>query len=250
MEWKALIFDVDGTLAETEEGHRQAFNQAFVEWGLGWHWDEPLYKKLLETTGGKERIRAFQQQRPAEEQLSDDRIGALHRRKTELYAEILSSGGLSLRPGVEALMAEGRLQGAKLAIATTTTPENVSYLLESTLGKDAIDLFDVIGAGDIVLQKKPAPDIYFWVLNQLNLQPQQCIAIEDSENGLQAARAAGLPTLITVNNYTRLQNFEGAVAVLSDLGEPDQIFDPVSSLPVHLDKQWIDTESLRKLVDP
>ncbi|MCB1985657.1 MAG: HAD family hydrolase [Burkholderiales bacterium] len=251
---KAVLFDVDGTLADTEQdGHRPAFNAAFKEFNLSWHWDIPLYGELLQVTGGKERIR-FYIEKYMPKELSrnnlDEWIADLHKTKTRHFKKLMEQGGIPLRPGVKRLIHELRDNNIKIAIATTTTPENVSYLLESTLGKDAIDLFDVIGAGDIVLQKKPAPDIYFWVLNQLNLQPQQCIAIEDSENGLQAARAAGLPTLITVNNYTRLQNFEGAVAVLSDLGEPDQIFDPVSSLPVHLDKQWIDTESLRKLVDP
>ena len=217
MEWKALIFDVDGTLAETEEGHRQAFNQAFVEWGLGWHWDEPLYKKLLETTGGKERIRAFQQQRPAEEQLSDDRIGALHRRKTELYAEILSSGGLSLRPGVEALMAEGRLQGAKLAIATTTSLPNVEALCHCIWGRRASDVFDVIAAGDQVSRKKPAPDVYLLALDRLGLPASECIAFEDSEAGLQSALAAGLTVCVAPARYTIDQDFAGAVSVTDTL---------------------------------
>lgn len=250
---KAVLFDVDGTLADTEQdGHRPAFNAAFNEFDLSWHWDISLYGELLQVTGGKERIRFFiEKYMPGELNRNnlEEWIADLHKTKTRHFKRLMEQGDIPLRPGVKRLIHELRREKIKIAIATTTTPENVSYLLQSTLGKDAIDFFDVIGAGDIVPQKKPAPDIYFWVLNQLKLEPSQCIAIEDSENGLRAARAAGLQTLITVNNYTRQQNFDGAVAVLSDLGEPDQIFKQISSNPCHFDKQWIDTEALRMLAD-
>jgi len=217
MKWKALIFDVDGTLAETEEGHRQAFNEAFAEWGLGWRWDEHLYKVLLETTGGKERIRAFQQSYPVEERLSDDRIAALHRRKTELYADILSSGGLSLRPGVEAIMTEGRRRGARLAIATTTSLPNVDALCQCIWGQAASDVFDVIAAGDQVRRKKPAPDVYLLALERLGLPANECIAFEDSEAGLQSALAAGLKVCVAPARYTADQDFTGAMSVADTL---------------------------------
>lgn len=250
---KAVLFDVDGTLADTEQdGHRPAFNAAFKDSGLSWHWDIPLYGELLQVTGGKERIRFYIEKYMPEElgrSNLDEWIASLHKTKTRHFKRLMEQGDIPLRPGVKRLIHELRGQKIKIAIATTTTPENVSYLLQSTLGKDAINLFDVIGAGDIVPQKKPAPDIYLWVLSQLKLEPTQCIAIEDSENGLRAARAAGLPTLITVNGYTRQQNFDDAVAVLSDLGEPDQTFKQISSPSFQFDKQWIDAEALRMLSD-
>jgi beta-phosphoglucomutase-like phosphatase (HAD superfamily) len=136
------------------------------------------------------------------------------------------------------LIHELRREKVKLAIATTTTMENVTALLKSTLGEEAIGWFDVIGAGDIVPQKKPAPDIYHWVLDQLKLTASQCIAVEDSENGLKSARAANLATFITVSGYTRSQDFDGAVAVLSDLGEPSQPFTRIAGAA--LDKGWVD----------
>lgn len=250
---KAVLFDVDGTLADTEQdGHRPAFNAAFKEFGLSWHWDIPLYGELLQVTGGKERIRFYiEKYMPQERNRNnlDEWISDLHKTKTRHFKRLMEQGDIPLRPGVKRLIHELRDNNIKIAIATTTTPENVSYLLQSTLGKNGINLFDVIGAGDIVPQKKPAPDIYFWVLNQLKLEPSQCIAIEDSENGLRAARAADLQTLITVNNYTRQQNFDGAVAVLSDLGEPEQSFKQISSPPIHFEKQWIDAKALRMLAE-
>ncbi len=250
---KAVLFDVDGTLADTEQdGHRPAFNAAFKEFGLAWDWDVPLYGKLLKTTGGKERIRFYIEHYVPEELNKpnlEEWIASLHKAKTSHFKALMKHGNIPLRPGVKRLIYDLRNKGIKIAIATTTTPENVTYLLESTLGKGALELFDVIGAGDIVPQKKPAPDIYFWVLEKLQLDASECIAIEDSENGLLAARAADLTTLITVNNYTLQQNFEGAAAILSDLGEPEHHFKQISDSPVSISKHWIDTQVLEKLVE-
>ena len=173
---QALIFDVDGTLADTErDGHRIAFNDAFREAGLDWRWDVPLYGELLAVTGGKERIRHYLQGAHPSllmEPGIDARIAALHKAKTRHYVELVSRGGLPLRPGVARLIQEARANGLRLAIATTTTPENVSVLLKHSLAPDAVDWFEVIGAGDIVPAKKPAPDIYRWVLDQLGLPPR------------------------------------------------------------------------------
>jgi beta-phosphoglucomutase-like phosphatase (HAD superfamily) len=159
----------------------------------------------------------------------------------------MEQGSIPLRPGVARLIRELRQQRIKLAIATTTTMENVTALLKSTLGEESIGWFDVIGAGDIVPMKKPAPDIYHWVLSQLKLTAQQCIAIEDSENGLKSALAANLPTLITVSGYTRLQDFSGAIAVLSDLGEPFQPFTKIRGTT--FDSQWVDYQMLNRMID-
>ncbi|MBP6057866.1 MAG: HAD family hydrolase [Nitrosomonas sp.] len=247
---QAVLFDVDGTLADTEQdGHRLAFNAAFKQLNLDWHWDIDLYGELLQITGGKERIRHYMEKyAPAALNRSDlaDWIILLHKTKTKYFESLMENGSIPLRPGVARLIHELRQERIRLAIATTTTMENVTALLKSTLGEESIGWFDVIGAGDIVPMKKPAPDIYHWVLNQLQLTAQQCIAIEDSENGLKSALAADLPTLITVSGYTRLQDFSGAAAVLSDLGEPFQPFTQIRGTA--LDQQWVDYQILNKLM--
>lgn len=225
---EALIFDVDGTLADTErDGHRVAFNQAFTEAGLDWDWSVELYGELLSVTGGKERIRLY-----VDNYLSDFDPGMdlmefaanLHKRKTHFYLELLQSGAIPLRPGVESLINEAREAGLRLAIATTTTPANVTYLLNSTLGEASNDWFEVIAAGDIVPAKKPAPDIYTWVMEQMDIQAENCMAFEDSLNGIKSSLAADLKTIVTVNGYTSEDDFSGATIVLDQLGTSDNGF--------------------------
>jgi HAD superfamily hydrolase (TIGR01509 family) len=216
----ALIFDVDGTLAETEELHRQAFNAAFAADKLTWHWDVALYRRLLDVAGGKERIAHFLTSAPEGAELVADRIADLHAAKTARYTALVAAGA-TLRPGVARLIFEAKTAGVPLAIATTTSLPNVEALLSAAFGADATGLFDVIGAGDVVPAKKPAPDIYNHVLEKLELPPHRCVAFEDSTNGVRAARAAGIPTVVTPGLYTDGDDFAGALAVLSDLGEPD-----------------------------
>ncbi|MFO7594365.1 MAG: HAD family hydrolase [Pseudomonadota bacterium] len=225
---KALLFDVDGTLADTErDGHRVAFNRAFAEAGLDWEWSEELYGKLLAVTGGKERIRYYLDnfntgfQRPAE---LDEFIAGLHKAKTRHYVEMLGNGMIPLRPGVKRLISEAREAGMRLAVATTTTPENVSALLKNAMDPDAMSWFEVIAAGDVVPAKKPAPDIYTYAMEKMGLTPAECIAFEDSHNGILASRGADLKTIIAVNGYTRNEDFSGAEIVLDHWGEPDQPF--------------------------
>lgn len=222
---QALIFDVDGTLADTErDGHRPAFNQAFKEAGLDWYWDVALYGELLAVTGGKERINYYVARYHTELKVDVNfavMVAMLHRDKTRIYTELLSSGRIPLRTGVKRLLLEARAVGLRLAIATTTTPENVTALLKYSLGEDSLSWFDVIAAGDIVPAKKPAPDIYLWALEKLKLKPAECIAFEDSENGLKSSLGAALKTVVTINDYTANHDFTGAVLVLSDLGEPE-----------------------------
>ncbi|MEP0886256.1 HAD-IA family hydrolase [Trichocoleus sp. ST-U3] len=225
---QALIFDVDGTLADTErDGHRVAFNRAFAEAGLDWDWSISLYGELLAITGGKERIRFYiEQYLPDFEPPTDldSFIANLHATKSKYYQSLLAEGEIPLRLGVERLLKEAREQGVRLAIATTTTPSNVTTLLEQTLGSDSLSWFEVIAAGDIVPAKKPAPDIYQYALQEMNLQAQDCLAFEDSHHGLTSASQIGLKTVVTVNDYTQDQDFTGATLVLSDLGEPNQPF--------------------------
>ncbi len=222
---RALLFDVDGTLADTEgQGHRVAFNRAFADAGLDWYWDEPLYRELLAVTGGKERMRHYiDRYRPdftAPEGGLTAFLAELHQAKNRHYAELLAQGAVPLRPGVERLLRQAREAGVTLAIATTTSPENVTALLENTLGAESLGWFAEIGAGDVVPAKKPAPDIYFYVLERLGLEADQTLALEDSANGVRAAVAAGVPTLVTANDYTREDDFTGALEVVDQLGEP------------------------------
>ena len=225
---KALLFDVDGTLADTErDGHRVAFNLAFREAGLDWEWDVALYGKLLAVTGGKERIRYYLEQfnpgfsPPADR---DAFIAGLHAAKTAHYTRLLAEGAIPLRPGVARLLREARDAGLRLAIATTTTPANVTALIDHTLGHAALDWFEVIAAGDVVPAKKPAADIFLWALERLGLPSEACLAFEDSRNGILAAHGARLPTLVTVNDYTRDDDFDDALLVLDQLGEPGAPF--------------------------
>lgn len=245
---KALLFDVDGTLADTErDGHRIAFNAAFREYGLDWAWDVALYGELLAITGGKERIRHYVERyrpdwpRPAD---FDDLVAKLHRAKTRYYTRMLAEGGIPLRPGVKRLLAEARAAGLVLGIATTTTPDNVTALLRHSLAADGEQWFAVIAAGDIVPAKKPAPDIYLWALERLGLAPDECLAFEDSGNGLRAAQAAGIKTIVTVNDYTRWHDFSGALAVLTDLGEPHAPYTRLDASGVG-ETGWVDVARLR-----
>jgi len=251
MALEALLFDVDGTLADTErDGHRPAFNRAFEEFGLDWHWDAELYGKLLAVTGGKERIRYYVDHfrpdyvKPGD---FDALVTQLHQAKTKHYTTMLAGGAIPVRPGVRRLLDEARAAGMRLAVVTTTTPQNVTELLKHSLAEDAESWFEVIAAGDIVPAKKPAADIYHWAMDEMRLSPEQCLAFEDSHNGLRASRGAGVKTVVTVNGYTAHEQFEGALAVLSDLGEPDAPFEVLQGNAAG--KACVDLALLRRWFD-
>lgn len=216
---QALIFDVDGTLAETESAHLEAFNRAFAELGLGWVWTDEMYIDLLDVSGGKERIlRYWQQLDPTlDAQAVQGQIDRLHALKTTIYESLVSSGAVSLRPGVLALIHEARQAGLKLAIATTTTPANIAALLRGPLGEHWREHFAAIGDAATAPLKKPHPQVYLQVLAELGVPASQCLVIEDSSNGLRAATAAGLATLITTNRYTLHHDFSDALRVVPDL---------------------------------
>jgi HAD superfamily hydrolase (TIGR01509 family) len=216
---RALIFDIDGTMAETEEVHRRAFNDAFSRAGLNWYWDQATYGQLLRVAGGKERIHAFAMRKRTMPLLSNREIAELHRIKTARYAELIATGGCPLRPGVEALLRNARRRSQRLAIATTTSRANIDALLSVTLGEDWAEWFEAIVAGDDVPEKKPAPDVYLVMLARLSLPASRCIAIEDSRNGLVAASRAGIPVLFTRSAYFRDDDCSEALLAVDELTE-------------------------------
>ena len=214
---RAIIFDVDGTLAETEEAHRLSFNAAFAEAGLAWSWTRDDYRELLKVTGGKERIAHFM----AREGLPADEAGVrrLHARKTDLYTARVAAGEVALRPGIAALIGEARRRGVALAISTTTSLPNIEALLAANLGENALAGFAAIACGDMVAAKKPAPDVYRLALAGLGLPAAQAVAIEDSWNGIRSARGAGLEVIATPSLYSAGEDFSEAALVTT----PDQI---------------------------
>jgi HAD superfamily hydrolase (TIGR01509 family) len=219
----AVIFDVDGTLAETErDGHRVAFNRAFAEAGLPWRWDERLYGELLAVTGGRERITRYAQRVDPQWLASDragERVAALHRRKNEHYAAIVEAGELRLRPGVARLLDELAASGVRLAIATTTSRANLDVLLRATVGAAAMARFEVVVCGKDVGRKKPDPEAYLLALRQLGLPAARCLAVEDSASGLRSALAAGIATVVVRSLYTREEDFDGALQVFDGFAD-------------------------------
>lgn len=219
---RALIFDVDGTLADTESAHRAAFNAAFAEVGLAWHWDEPLYTGLLEISGGKERISHYWGEvnadvRAIESGALADTVQRIHDFKTAAYERMVQDGAVQLRPGVLRLIESAFSDGLRLAIATTTSPVNIGVLMRSAIGPDWHRYFKVIEDASTAPRKKPHPQVYLQTLQRLQLPAADCLAFEDSANGLQAARGAGLATLVTPNAFTAKHDFTGALRVLPSL---------------------------------
>ena len=221
---KALIFDCDGVLVDTErDGHRVGFNRAFEQMGIDAEWDVPLYGKLLLVAGGKERMRAYFDEYgwPAgadSEEARDALIRELHKLKTEITANLVTEGGLPLRPGISRIVDEAIAAGVRLGICTTSNPRFIDAVLD-LFGPERKARFDFVHAGDVVSRKKPDPEIYELAKRSLGLPSHKCVVIEDSRNGLLAAKGAGLPCLITTSTYTVDEDFTGAVKVVPELGD-------------------------------
>lgn len=249
-ELKALIFDVDGTLAETErDGHMPAFNAAFKAAGVDWHWDEALYAKLLGIGGGRERLAIYL--RDFSDTVVDDAdalINSIHQHKATFYTQQVAAGKVPLRTGVARLIAEAKAAGLKVAVATNCSRVSLTALTQHCLGGTPDEIFDVVVTGEEVTMKKPAPEVYRKALAALDITAAEAVAIEDAEIGLRAALAAELKTVVTLSQYTAAEDFTGASVVLSDLGEPDATPQVLAGgLPV-ADFSCVDIAALRQLV--
>jgi len=221
---KAVFWDVDGTLAETEmAGHRLAFNQAFAEAGLPWQWDPPTYRQLLAVSGGRERMAAFLSE--VEGAVPDGpRLDQLQARKQVHYRALLQAGGLALRPGVARLITEIAQAGIPQAIVTTSGRTAVASLMEACLA-DLQQAFSFWVCGEDVSRKKPHPEAYQLAIERSQIDPAQILVVEDSVQGLRAAAAAGLTTLVTLGQVSAVEplwQFKPARAVLDGLGEPTE----------------------------
>lgn len=250
----ALLFDVDGTLADTEpDGHLPAYNRAFREHGLDWTWTKKLYRKLLLISGGRERIDHYLDRYDPElgvhdERVRDDRAGwieDIHRSKSRYFRDRLQEGQVPLRAGVARLIREAGQAGIRIAIVTNATRATLEPFLAYALGEALLPYIELTVCGDEVANKKPAPDLYRMACARLGCAPHDCLAIEDSNAGVTAAYAARVPALVTVNADTRNQVFDSARAVLDSLGEPDK---PVGILKSPgFDFAYVDLDVLRRI---
>jgi HAD superfamily hydrolase (TIGR01509 family) len=225
---EALIFDCDGVLVDTErDGHRVGFNRAFAEFGIDAEWSVALYARLLQVAGGKERMRAYFDEfgwpeSADNDDAKDELIKALHVRKTAITAGLVSEGGLPLRPGIVRIVDEAIGAGVRLGVCTTSNPKFIDAVLD-LFGPERKAKFEFVHAGDCVPKKKPAPDIYLLAQQSLGLPPGRCVVIEDSRNGLLAAKGAGFPCLVTTSTYTIDEDFDEADKVVTELGDPPGI---------------------------
>jgi HAD superfamily hydrolase (TIGR01509 family) len=226
---KALIFDCDGVLADTEQfGHLPAFNQMWKEFGVPWEWSVEEYGRKLKIGGGKERMASLFQDPeflkvfpgPETEEARKEMVEAWHKRKSAIYKEIIQSRKIPPRSGVKRLSEEALSKSWVLAVASTSAKESVEAVLRHAMGDETAHRFSLVLAGDVVTAKKPAPDIYILTARELGVSPRECVVIEDSNNGLLAASAAGMKCIVTVSGYTREEDFSGAQIVLSCLGDP------------------------------
>lgn len=256
MTLRAVLFDVDGTLADTEAlGHRPAYNRAFRKLGLPVRWGPKLYRRLLKLPGGRERLRYYiehyapdlgSQAAEAAADL-DAWVAKVHELKSKYFRRRMRQGRVPLRPGIARLMREARAHGLRLAIVTNASLKTLKPVLKYCMGPELAAEIDVIASGEEVAHKKPAPDLYRLALRRLGVAPHECVALEDSEIGLKAAAAAGIPAVITVNRDTLEQDFREAALVLSSLGEPGA---PARALRGRLEgPQWVTIAHLQDIAE-
>lgn len=250
----ALLFDVDGTLADTEpDGHLPAYNRAFHDTGLDWEWSRAVYRELLMISGGRERIDHYLETysptlgRHAERVRHDRRawIDELHQSKSRHFESLLENGQVRLRAGVSRLIREAGEAGVRIAIVTNATRATLEPFIEHVLGDPLSSLVELSVCGDEIDHKKPAPDAYVQACRRMHCAPSDCVAIEDSNAGATAARDAGIPVLVTVNDDTRDQCFDAASAVVASLGEPDCPAQVMVSPGFEFD--YVDLEVVRRI---
>jgi len=220
---KAVFFDQDGVIIDTErDGHRVSFNMTFKEFGFTDEWDVEYYHELLQVGGGKERMKHHWKtkgfSKPLTEEEIDDLVKEMHKRKTALFVELIETGKLPLRPGIHRFMKEAMEAGLKLAVTTTSNEQAAKAVTETVLSDIK---FDLIIAGDMVSKKKPDPEIYNMALAKLGLNKDEAFVVEDSKNGLAAAKAADLKTIVTTNYYTEQEDVSAGDVIVSCLGDPD-----------------------------
>ena len=246
MNLSAVLFDVGGTIAESEEIHRISFNEAFKEYGLSWYWDEAIYKELVIVGGGKERINYYIKRAWPEmlkQKNLSNYVNTLHKLKSQIYVEHLNEIKIQARPGVIRLLNELRTAKIRLAIVSDTLEQNLLNLFKKGLDIDPTEWFEVIAHGDCVDYKKPSPDLYMWALEKLQLHPNSCLAIEDAPRGMLSAHEAGLKVIVTPSKYTKEEKFDLASLVVSDLGEPNNPFKLLKG--ESFNKKFIDVELLK-----
>lgn len=252
MSLKAILFDVDGTLADTEAlGHRPAYNRAFRSLQLPFRWGPKLYRKLLKQPGGRERLKHYlQKYRPdlgleasEAQQNLDAWVAKVHTLKSHYFKRYMRRGSVPLRPGIARLMREARAADVRLAIVTNASLKTLRPVLRYSMGPELAAEVEVIASGEEVQHKKPAPDLYRLAMQRLQLDPDECVALEDSEMGLTAAAAAGLAAVVTINSDTLEQDFTEASLVVSSLGEPGA---PTRVLKGQIDGlPWVTLDTLR-----
>jgi HAD superfamily hydrolase (TIGR01509 family) len=256
MTLRALLFDVDGTLADTESlGHRPAYNRAFRELKLPFRWGPKLYRKLLQQPGGRERIRHFLTRYSSKlgaEKADivadlDGFVARIHDLKSHYFRRYMSHGRVPLRAGIARLMREAHDAGVLIAIVTNASRKTLLPVLRYSMGPELAAEVAVIASGEEVANKKPAPDLYRLAMQRLGVTPRDCVALEDSEMGLQAATAAGVCAVVTVNSDTEAQDFRRAALVVSSLGEPGA---PGRVIRGQLDgERWVTIQTLQRLCD-
>lgn len=227
VELRAILIDMEGAIVESEEMHRRAFNAAFREFGMPWHWDYAIYRELLSIAGGLERLKHYITRTAPDILKRPDGfsfLSSMHKAKNIAYDQLVEREGVSPRPGVQRLLAQAYEDGIKMAVVTSATLGTVQTVIRKALGDDARQWFEVIADGGKVPEKKPAPDIYIWAMEEMGVSASGCLSFEDTPRGVKGSRAVGLPSVATVSSYTRDEDFDGALAVISDLGEPDRPF--------------------------